>query len=81
MYDLTYGDGETPLLREARKAGCLTLDGLPMLVAQAERQFEWWTGQRPEAGVMKAAAYKRMTRDGRFDEPRRHGGTEISPCL
>ena len=63
VYDLTYGDGETPLLREAREAGCLTLDGLPMLVAQAERQFEWWTGQRPEAGVMKAAAYKKMGRD------------------
>jgi 3-dehydroquinate dehydratase/shikimate dehydrogenase len=78
VYDLTYGDGETPLLREAREAGCLTLDGLPMLVAQAERQFEWWTGQRPAPGVMKAAAYKKMKRDIRFDEPRRHGGTEIS---
>jgi shikimate 5-dehydrogenase len=78
VYDLTYGDDETPLLREAREAGCLTLDGLPMLVAQAERQFEWWTGQRPEAGVMKAAAYKKMGRDSHFDEPRRHGGTEIS---
>ena len=78
VYDLTYGDDETPLLREAREAGCLALDGLPMLVAQAERQFEWWTGQRPEPGVMKAAAYKKMGRDSRFDEPRRHGGTEIS---
>jgi anthranilate synthase component 1 len=26
-----------------------------MLVAQAERQFEWWTGRRPPEGVMKAA--------------------------
>ncbi len=59
VYDLTYGEPETPLLREAREAGCLTLDGLPMLVAQAERQFEWWTGQRPQPGVMKAAAYRR----------------------
>jgi 3-dehydroquinate dehydratase/shikimate dehydrogenase len=25
------------------------------LVAQAERQFEWWTGQRPAPGVMRAA--------------------------
>ena len=58
VYDLTYGDSETPLLREARAAGCLTLDGLPMLVAQAERQFEWWTGQRPQLGVMKAAVMK-----------------------
>ncbi len=60
VYDLTYGDRETPLLREARQAGCLALDGLPMLIAQAERQFEWWTGQRPQAGVMRAAAHKGM---------------------
>jgi len=55
IYDLTYGDEESPLLREARQAGCLTLDGLPMLVAQAERQFAWWTGQPPQPGVMEAA--------------------------
>jgi 3-dehydroquinate dehydratase/shikimate dehydrogenase len=55
VYDLTYGDEESPLLREARQAGCVTLDGLPMLVAQAERQFEWWTGQQPHPGVMEAA--------------------------
>ena len=27
-----------------------------MLVAQAERQFEWWTGEKPKEGVMEAAA-------------------------
>ncbi len=37
-------------------AGCQVLDGLPMLVAQAERQFEWWTGRRPRAGLMESAA-------------------------
>ena len=56
VYDLTYGAGQSRLLREAAAAGCRTLDGLPMLVAQAERQFEWWTGQAPRAGVMRAAA-------------------------
>ena len=56
VYDLTYGGGESRLLRDAREAGCGTLDGLPMLVAQAERQFEWWTGRRPRPGVMRAAA-------------------------
>ncbi len=56
VYDLTYGPGESRLVREARAAGCLALDGLPMLIAQAERQFEWWTGNRPAAGVMAAAA-------------------------
>jgi shikimate dehydrogenase len=55
VYDLTYGPGTSRLLREAQAAGCRTLDGLPMLVAQAERQFEWWTGRRPAAGVMAAA--------------------------
>jgi 3-dehydroquinate dehydratase / shikimate dehydrogenase len=61
VYDLTYGT-ETPLLRDARQAGCLTLDGLPMLVAQAERQFAWWTGSEPAEGVMKAAV---LTQRGR----------------
>ena len=55
VYDLTYGATEAPLLRDARQAGCQTLDGLPMLVAQAERQFAWWTGRPVPAGVMRAA--------------------------
>jgi 3-dehydroquinate dehydratase/shikimate dehydrogenase len=59
VYDLTYGEGESRLIREAREAGCRTIDGLPMLVAQAERQFEWWTGRPPRAGVMRAAAERR----------------------
>lgn len=60
VYDLTYGPGDSALLRDARAAGCQTLDGLPMLVAQAERQFEWWTGVKPAAGVMRAAAEQRL---------------------
>ena len=60
VYDLTYGPGESALVREARAAGCATLDGLPMLIAQAERQFEWWTGQLPAADVMRDAAYSRL---------------------
>jgi len=75
VYDLTYGQAETPLLRDAREAGCLTLDGLPMLVAQAERQFEWWTGVRPPEGVMTAAA--RMRGAVHAHGSRRHEGTEI----
>ena len=44
VYDLIYEPAETRLLREARAAGCTTINGVPMLRAQAERQFEWWTG-------------------------------------
>ncbi len=30
-----------------RAAGCRTIGGLDMLVAQAQAQFEWWTERRP----------------------------------
>jgi 3-dehydroquinate dehydratase/shikimate dehydrogenase len=60
VYDLTYGPGEAMLLCHARAAGLSTLDGLAMLVAQARKQFEWWTGRKPEAGVMEAAARRRL---------------------
>jgi shikimate 5-dehydrogenase len=62
VYDLTYGAGDSRLIEQARAAGCRTLDGLPMLIAQAERQFEWWTGDRPAAGVMADAAGRRLGR-------------------
>jgi shikimate dehydrogenase len=62
VYDLTYGAEPSPLIREARRAGCIALDGLPMLIAQAERQFEWWTGSAPPPGVMKAAVFAQTGR-------------------
>ena len=68
VYDLTYGDGDSALVTAARRAGCRVLDGLPMLIAQAERQFEWWTGQRPAPGVMRAAAFTALGRTATTDE-------------
>lgn len=56
VYDLVYNPMETRLLKEAAAAGCDTLGGLDMLVAQAEDQSEWWLGRRPPAGLMKQAA-------------------------
>jgi 3-dehydroquinate dehydratase/shikimate dehydrogenase len=56
VYDLIYNPGETRLLKEAAAAGCETLGGLDMLVAQAEDQSAWWLGRRPPAGLMKQAA-------------------------
>ena len=46
-YDLIYNPADTRFLREARSAGCDTIGGLEMLVAQAKLQFELWTGKRP----------------------------------
>lgn len=60
VYDLVYNPTETVLLREAVKAGCRTIGGLDMLVAQAQAQFEWWTEQRPADRVMREAAVARL---------------------
>jgi shikimate 5-dehydrogenase len=56
VFDLVYAPARTPLLERAAREGCLTIGGLEMLVAQAERQFELWTGIRPPAGLFRAAA-------------------------
>lgn len=61
VYDLIYNPSITRLLRDAATAGCDTIGGLEMLVAQAQEQFEWWTGVKPPAGVMRAAAIRRLS--------------------
>jgi 3-dehydroquinate dehydratase/shikimate dehydrogenase len=60
VYDLVYNPPVTRLLREASEAGCQTIGGLDMLVTQAQEQFQWWTGARAPAGVMREAALKRL---------------------
>jgi shikimate dehydrogenase len=54
--DIVYQPLETALLRAARAAGAHTIDGLGMLVHQAVRQQELWTGVCPDAAVLRAAA-------------------------
>jgi shikimate 5-dehydrogenase len=61
VYDLVYNPPATRLLRDAAAAGCVTFGGLDMLVAQAQEQFSWWTGIKAPAGVMRAAAERRLT--------------------
>ena len=65
VFDLIYAPAETPLLAQARADGCMTIGGIEMLVAQAEKQFEMWTGQRPPAGLFQAA----VDRTGRVAAP------------
>jgi shikimate 5-dehydrogenase len=61
VYDLIYSPPVTRLLADAARAGCRTIGGLDMLVAQALAQFEWWTGRRPAERVMRDAALARLT--------------------
>jgi shikimate dehydrogenase len=60
--DLVYYPLETALLRAAREAGALALDGLGMLVHQAVLQHELWTGDRPDPAVMRAATEGELSR-------------------
>lgn len=57
--DLVYAPLQTRLLIEAEKAGCVTVDGLGMLLHQAVPAFERWFGTRPEVdGATRAAALR-----------------------
>ena len=58
--DLVYNPLETPLLREAAKAGASTLGGIHMLVYQGAASFEMWTGREAPIGVMLEAAIQAM---------------------
>jgi shikimate dehydrogenase len=53
VYDLVTKPADTPIIREAKKAGAGTLGGLEMLAAQGARQFEIWTGGDAPAAEMR----------------------------
>jgi 3-dehydroquinate dehydratase/shikimate dehydrogenase len=59
-YDLVYNPARTRFIKEAEAAGCETLGGLQMLVAQAAAQFELWTGTSATVEVMLAAAEREL---------------------
>ena len=58
--DLVYNPLETPLLREAVRAGAATLGGIQMLVYQGAASFEMWTGRDAPVPVMLEAATAAM---------------------
>jgi 3-dehydroquinate dehydratase / shikimate dehydrogenase len=64
VYDLVYNPPRTRLLGEAAAGGCAVIGGLEMLVAQAARQFEWWTGRPAPAAEMRSAAERRLGAGG-----------------
>jgi shikimate dehydrogenase len=55
IFDIVYSPLKTRLLREAKKAGTITIDGIRMLVLQGAESFRIWTGIEPPVGVMEQA--------------------------
>jgi len=55
VLDAVYRREPTPLVREAASAGLGVIDGFELLCAQAERQFERFTGRRVGHDVLRAA--------------------------
>jgi shikimate dehydrogenase len=47
VFDMIYNPTETKLLNLAKQQGATTLGGLKMLVYQAAKSFELWTGEEP----------------------------------
>lgn len=60
VYDIVYEPLHTKLLREARRAGGKTINGLGMLVHQGALAFEIWTGKRAPIKIMEAAAKREL---------------------
>lgn len=53
--DVVFNPPTTPLIADARRRGCETVDGLEMLVGQGVIGIELWTGQTPNESAMRVA--------------------------
>jgi len=62
LVDLVYEPAETALLAAARERGLRACNGVRMLVHQAARAFELWTGTEAPIEEMAAATTKALTR-------------------
>ena len=60
VYDIVYNPTKTVLLKEAEKRGFKIIGGLDMLIYQAERAIEIWTGKTPDTKLMKIAALEAL---------------------
>ena len=55
LFDVVYADWPTPLARAAERAGMTVVGGLELLLHQAARQFELFTGVPAPLAAMRAA--------------------------
>lgn len=55
VFDMVYNPRETLLLKRAKDRGCAVIPGSEMLLEQAVRQFEIWTGETAPRAAMQSA--------------------------
>lgn len=55
VYDMIYRPAETPFVRQAKKLGCKTANGLGMLLYQGARALELWSGKKAPVKIMREA--------------------------
>ena len=60
VYDIVYNPIKTALLEMAQIHNLQTINGLDMLVFQAAKAFEIWTGKKPDTCKMKIAALENL---------------------
>ena len=61
VYDLVYNPPTTRLVAEAKRLGKPTTSGLEMLLHQAAKSFELWTGRAPPIEAMRRAAKEALS--------------------
>ena len=60
VYDIVYNPLTTKLLESAQKRGLRTVEGLDMLLYQAQRAIQIWTGKTPDIRDMKIPALRNL---------------------
>ena len=60
IFDVIYNPSRTLLLEMAKDFGLETINGLDMLIHQAARALELWTGKLPDIDKMKIAALESL---------------------
>jgi 3-dehydroquinate dehydratase / shikimate dehydrogenase len=60
VVDVVYNPMKTRLMRDAEKAGCITIPGLGMFVHQGAEQIRLWTGQETPREFMKQVVRERL---------------------
>ena len=60
VYDIVYNPMDTVFLKYAKKLNLRTVEGLDMLIYQAEKAINIWTGKTPDTQAMKIAALRAL---------------------